>query len=131
MSQPDDEQWINTQVDAILVTLARSEYTLTVHRHFGRPVKHVRSNTELLFQQVQQITQRLGYTIDWQDCGGCCDGNNLARTGLAVLDSLGVRGGKIHSPEEYIILDSLAERATLSALLLVALAQGGLEDLSL
>ena len=71
----------------------------------------------------------MGILLDWQDSGGCCDGNNLAQHGLAVLDTLGVRGGAIHSADEYILLDSLSERASLSALLLMDLAQGGLEDL--
>jgi glutamate carboxypeptidase len=35
---------------------------------------------------------------------------------------MGVRGGKIHSVEEYLIVDSLAERAALSALTVMRLA---------
>jgi glutamate carboxypeptidase len=37
---------------------------------------------------------------------------------------MGVRGGAIHSPDEYLIVDSLAERAQLSALAVLRLAQG-------
>ena len=73
---------------------------------------------------MQRLGQRLGLTIDWQDSGGCCDGNNLAYHGLPVLDTLGVRGGDIHSSKEFILLDSLVERAALSTLLLVELARG-------
>ena len=43
-----------------------------------------------------------------------CDGNNIAACGVPVVDTMGVRGGKIHSTEEYLIVDSLAERAALS-----------------
>jgi glutamate carboxypeptidase len=39
---------------------------------------------------------------------------------------LGVRGGAIHSAEEFMLVDSLVERARLSALLLMRLAQGAL-----
>jgi glutamate carboxypeptidase len=35
---------------------------------------------------------------------------------------MGVRGGKIHSMEEYLITDSLQERAALSALTIMRLA---------
>jgi glutamate carboxypeptidase len=35
---------------------------------------------------------------------------------------MGVRGGKIHSAEEYLIVDSLPERAALSALAMLRLA---------
>jgi glutamate carboxypeptidase len=37
---------------------------------------------------------------------------------------MGVRGGAIHSPEEYLIVDSLIERAQLSALAILRLASG-------
>jgi glutamate carboxypeptidase len=37
---------------------------------------------------------------------------------------MGVRGGKIHSMEEYLISDSLGERAALSALTILRIAKG-------
>jgi glutamate carboxypeptidase len=37
---------------------------------------------------------------------------------------MGVRGGSIHSPDEFLIVPSLAERAQLSALVLHRLATG-------
>ena len=98
--------------------------------HFDRPVKRINVATEQLFSRLQTIGREQGFHFDWQDSGGCCDGNNLAQHGLAVLDTLGVRGGKIHTVDEFILLDSLAERARLSALLLTDLAQGTLELLN-
>lgn len=129
ISLTEDELWVRSELDKIIQDLKRPEYSMEVHGAFGRPVKRVCSATERLFARVQRIGKELGLNIDWKDSGGCCDGNNLARHGLAVLDTLGVRGGSIHSPEEYILLDSLSERATLSALLLHDLAQGSLEEL--
>ena len=46
-----------------------------------------------------------------------CDGNNIAAAGTPVIDTMGVRGGAIHSAEEYMIVDSLAERAARIAML--------------
>ena len=129
ISLSEDEYWVRTELDKIINRLKRQGYSLEVHGTFGRPVKRVCTGTERLFQRVQLIGKELGLSIDWKDSGGCCDGNNLAHHGLPVLDTLGVRGGNIHSSEEYILLDSLPERAALSALLLLDLAQGGLEDL--
>lgn len=126
---PEDEFWVRTELDKLIYQFKRQDYSLHVHGIFGRPVKRVCLGTERLFKRLKHVGQKLNLSIDWQDSGGCCDGNNLAHHGLPVLDTLGVRGGNIHSPEEYILLDSLAERAVLSALLLLDLAQGGLEDL--
>ncbi|HAZ7571894.1 hydrolase [Legionella sp. PATHC032] len=129
ISLPEDEFWVRNELNKITRQLERPDYSLSVHGIFGRPVKRICSGTERLFHRIQKIGEALGLTIDWKDSGGCCDGNNLAHYGLAVLDTLGVRGGNIHSSDEYILLDSLSERAALSALLLIDLAQGGLEDL--
>lgn len=127
---PEDEFWVRTEFDKIIQQLKRPDYSLSLYGDFGRPVKRINSGTERLFHRIQHIGKELGISIDWKDSGGCCDGNNIAKHGIPVLDSLGVRGGKIHSEEEYILLDSLPERTALSTLLLLDLAQGGLEDLT-
>jgi glutamate carboxypeptidase len=122
ISHPDDERWVRQNMTTIITNLKREGYSLTVHGDFSRPVKRINAATQQLFFRTQQIGQQLGLNLDWQDSGGCCDGNNLAYHGLPVLDTLGVRGGNIHSPNEFILLDSLVERAALSALLLIELA---------
>ena len=116
------------QLERILTELKKEDYQLILHGEFSRPVKQVSPNTCKLFERLQQVARTLNLTLGWQDSGGCCDGNNLAAQGLAVLDTLGVRGGRIHSVDEYILLDSLTERAHLSAQFLINLAQHGLEE---
>jgi glutamate carboxypeptidase len=75
---------------------------------------------------VRDCGALVGQQIAWRDTGGVCDGNNIAALGLPVVDTMGVRGGSIHSDQEYIIPESLPERAKLSALVLMRLAQGRL-----
>lgn len=122
ITHPEDEHWVRHQIANIISRMQRDGYTLSVHGGFSRPVKRVNPATEHLFERIKRQGLALGITIDWQDSGGCCDGNNLAVGGLAVLDTLGVRGGEIHSANEFILLDSLVERAALSTLLLIDLA---------
>ena len=95
-----------------------------VHGHFARPPKPMTPETEALFRLVKQAGADLGQSIGWQSTGGVCDGNNIAACGVPVIDTMGVRGGSIHSMEEYLIVDSLAERAALSALTILRLAEG-------
>ncbi|MCC5792992.1 MAG: hydrolase [Legionellaceae bacterium] len=129
ISDPSDEHWVRSQLDKIVNAHHQPDYQLDIHGCFARPVKRVNRATERLFLRIQHIAQRLGLRIDWQDSGGCCDGNNIAAHGVPVIDTLGVRGGKIHSSAEFVLLDSLTERVALSALLLQELAEGGLEEL--
>lgn len=123
INQPEDEQWVWEQMDAIVKQTEREGFSLTVDGRFGRPVKRINPSTQSLYNRVKTLGKSLGITLDWQDSGGCCDGNNLASHGLPVLDSMGVRGGNIHTSNEFILLDSMVERAALSALLLMDLAQ--------
>lgn len=129
ISDPNDESWVWQQLQDIKNTQQQAGYNLSIHGSFDRPVKRINAPTQRLFNKVQHIGQMLGLTLDWQDSGGCCDGNNLSAQGLPVLDTLGVRGGDIHSPNEFVLIDSLIERVLFSTLLLRNLAQGGLEEL--
>jgi glutamate carboxypeptidase len=102
---------------------AEHEVTVELSGGFGRPPKPMTREAEALFTLVRQAGADLGQAIAWQDSGGVCDGNNIAACGVPVIDTMGVRGGKIHSMEEYLIVDSLSERAALSALTILRLGQ--------
>jgi glutamate carboxypeptidase len=95
-----------------------------MHGSFGRPPKPLTPEAERLFNLVKQAGDDLGQVIGWQPSGGVCDGNNIAACGVPVVDTMGVRGGKIHSMEEFLIVESLSERAALSALTISRLAGG-------
>ncbi|HEX8261351.1 MAG TPA: hydrolase [Allosphingosinicella sp.] len=110
--------------DAVADVAARREVRITVHGGWGRPPKPLDPKAEKLFALVRACGADLGQTIGWRASGGVCDGNNIAACGVPVVDTMGVRGGAIHSPDEYLIVDSLAERAQLSALTILRLARG-------
>jgi glutamate carboxypeptidase len=111
--------------DAVAAVALAHDVHIHVHGRFARPPKPLDANQQRLFDLVKDCGAALGLAIGWRDTGGVCDGNNLAATGLAVVDTLGVRGGAIHSNDEFLCADSLEERARLSALLLMRVAQHG------
>ena len=124
---PEDEARAAILIDSIVAAVAAGhDVGIDVHGGFGRPPKPMTPPAEALFNLVKQAGADLGQSIGWQATGGVCDGNNIAACGVPVVDTMGVRGGKIHSPQEYLIVDSLAERAALSALTILRLAQGRL-----
>jgi glutamate carboxypeptidase len=111
---------------AIADVAAAHEVIADLHGGFARPPKPMDETQRGLFDLVRDCGRDLGLTIGWRDTGGVCDGNNLAALGLPVVDTMGARGGAIHSSEEFLLLDSLVERARLSALLLMRIAAGRL-----
>ena len=109
-----------------LIHKVAAEHDVSIHRHGGisRPPKPVDAKAEKLFSIVEECSAVLGQPITRVASGGVCDGNNIAACGVPVVDTMGVRGGAIHSPDEFLIVPSLAERARLSALVLHRLAKG-------
>ncbi len=127
---PEDQTWVFDKLHKVIEDLKHPDYHLHLDGGFTRPPKRINPATQSLFERLQTLGKQQGLTLDWQDTGGCCDGNNLAEKGLAVLDTLGVCGGNIHTQDEFLIIESLASRATLTAQLLEDLALGGLEALA-
>lgn len=103
----------------------RHDVAVEVHGSFNRPPKPLDSGAETLFALVKQAGADLGLSIGWKATGGVCDGNNIAACGVPVVDTMGARGGLIHSSEEFLIPESLPERAALSALTLLRIAERG------
>lgn len=111
---------------AELIAQVEREHEVHIHRHGGmsRPPKPLDARAEKLFGIVEECSALLGTPISRISSGGVCDGNNIAACGVPVIDTMGVRGGAIHSPDEFLIVPSLEERAKLSALVLHRLATG-------
>ncbi len=124
---PDDQVQAQQALAKVIESVAR-ERDVDIHSHggFARPPKPLDDKALGLFELVRRCGRDLGQAIDWRATGGVCDGNNIAACGVPVVDTMGVRGGAIHSEEEFLIVDSLVERAQLSALTMIRIAQGGL-----
>ena len=114
------------EIESLIAKIKR-EHDVSIHLHgsFNRPPKPIDAEAEKLFGLVKQCGADLGLTIGWKSTGGVCDGNNIAACGVPVVDTMGVRGGSIHSADEYLITESLSERAALSALTLMRIAEKG------
>jgi glutamate carboxypeptidase len=104
--------------EAVAQVSAAHEVHIHVHGHVSRPPKPITPGTQALFGLVGKAAADLGQPMRWQDTGGVCDGNNIAACGVPVLDTMGVLGGSIHSPQEFMIASSLDARARLTALVM-------------
>jgi glutamate carboxypeptidase len=119
---PEIEAAAKREIDESIAAVAMErEVETSVSGGFGRPPKPLTPEAEALFALVKQAGADLGQSIGWKPSGGVCDGNNIAACGVPVVDTMGVRGGKIHSMEEFLITESLGERAALSALTIMRL----------
>ena len=123
---PEIVQQTDLDLRRVIADIQR-EHDVRAHLHgsFGRPPKPIDDEAAKLFGLVKQCGADLGITVAWRSSGGVCDGNNIAACGVPVVDTMGVRGGSIHSSDEFLIVESLVERAQLSALTIMRLSEKG------
>ncbi|ATC24615.1 hydrolase [Caulobacter vibrioides] len=118
--------WFEAEVARIV-----SEVDPDLHAHLHglitRGAKPFNAAQQQLFGAVKAVGALLGQDITWKPSGGVCEGNNLFASGLPNVDTLGVRGGDIHSEAEHAWPESFVERAQLSASILMKLASGEID----
>jgi glutamate carboxypeptidase len=81
----------------------------------GRPPMPESASAELF-----AIARRLLPGVEAVAVGGGSDGNFTAALGVPTLDGLGAVGGGAHADHEYLLVESMAERANLVAGLVTA-----------
>lgn len=127
MAAAEDGPLVLEKIEQMLASFRKREgFDAALHGHFTRAPKPLAAANQQLFDLVRACAAELNQPFTIRPSGGCCDGNNLWHHGLANVDTLGVRGANIHSEKEIVYLDSLTERAQLSALLMMHLATGEL-----
>jgi len=125
MTETDDMSWIEDNIQMLIDQInSKDGISAELTGGFTRPPKPMAPANALVFDWVKRAGGLLGQNIRWSPSGGVCEGNNLWASGCPNVDTLGVRGGDIHSDREFIKLSSLTERAQLSALILLKLASG-------
>ncbi|MEM9422358.1 MAG: hydrolase [Pseudomonadota bacterium] len=130
-ARASDEQsaaWCTDHVKSLFAAaLARDGISGHLHGGFYRPPKPRNAAQQALFDVVHGTGRALGLSLEFADTGGVCEGNNIFAAGVPNVDTLGVRGGRIHSSEEFVQADCFAERAALSTLLLNRLCDGRID----
>ncbi|MEO8972431.1 MAG: M20 family metallopeptidase [Ktedonobacteraceae bacterium] len=88
--------------------------TLEVRPDFKGPLVATPASIKLA-EQAQRIAIMLGFSIHHILTGGASDASYTSAFGVPTLDGLGPIGGRDHSPQEYLLLDSVAPRTALLA----------------
>jgi len=74
-----------------------------------------------LFREAHALAQQLGVDLKEASTGGGSDGNFTAALGVPTLDGLGGVGEGAHAANESILIDRIADRTALLAMLLARL----------
>lgn len=79
-----------------------------------------------LWAEIKRIGEGLGMEMPLVVTGGGSDGNFTAALGIPTIDAMGPRGGRAHSPEEFLELDGILPNLRLAVDILSAAAEGRL-----
>jgi glutamate carboxypeptidase len=120
-------EWASAQIEAARAAVMLQDLETALYGGFTRPPKPLDGPQERLLEAAREVGALIGQAITWRSSGGVCEGNNLYAAGLPNIDTLGVRGGDIHSEDEYAWPESFAERACLSTALLMKIASGDVD----
>ena len=102
---------------ALQPTLPGARLSIEMHRS-SLPLEPTPRN-QRLWQAAQQAGSLLGLDLESIGVGGASDGNTTSQF-TATLDGLGVVGDGAHAAHEFVYIDTMPQRATLIALLLMA-----------
>jgi glutamate carboxypeptidase len=92
--------------------------SIQVEGGLNRPPMERSPAIRTLFQTARACAKELGVKLEESASGGGSDGNFTAALGVPTLDGLGGVGEGAHAANESILLDRIADRTALLAMLL-------------
>ncbi|MDP1563634.1 MAG: hydrolase [Pirellulaceae bacterium] len=98
------------------------DYQLSLSGQITSPPKVLDAASHRIQERIEATGRQIGVPIHWRASGGASDGNKLSGWGVPNIDTLGPVGDHLHSPDEYLLVDSLVQRARLATALLLSFA---------
>lgn len=101
-------------------SLAGTKSTIAIRGEF-LPL-NATPESDAVFKAYQATAGELGLKVEGEFSGGCADSGFTAAVGTPTLCAVGPVGGRAHSPEEYLEIDTIVPRAQALALTILRLA---------
>jgi glutamate carboxypeptidase len=121
---PETGEWIRQRLEEIAATTFVEGTRTTLWGTLHRPPKLETDEVTVLLDRHTEVVHDLGLPPPERvHSGGGTDGSLMGADGRPTLDSMGVVGGNAHTSEEFVVLDSIPERALIAAILLMRLIQ--------
>ena len=123
---PEDRKDAMAQVEAIIARsyLPGTRAELHIKGEFAPLTQSPAAKR--LFDLYVESAASTGFSTAGEFTGGCADSGFTAGMGAATICAVGPVGGKAHTPEEFLDLDSLVPRAQACARAILGLERAGL-----
>jgi glutamate carboxypeptidase len=129
----DVRAWSNAELEDAIAAIRRvanqgyvsgTTVEISIDPNSGSPAMEYSEGTMRLETAAIEIANELGFPLEGAATGGGSDVSFACHAGTPGLDGLGPIGGLDHSPNEYILVSSIAPRAALLAKLLQRIGDG-------
>jgi glutamate carboxypeptidase len=119
--RPADRTKAMAKIDAIVAEsfVAGTRARLEITGEFDPMVASEAS--QRLYDHYAACAATLGQTVEPMFAGGCSDAGFASSAGAPTICAVGPIGGRAHSPEEYLEVDSILPRAQALALAIMRL----------
>ena len=118
---PSHAAWV--EIERRLMELEREPGVegamIKVRTSLARPAKPLTPQTQQLADLARQVSQEFGMPLPFGKTGGVCDGNLMQAAGLPTIDTVGVKGGGLHTTDEWIDLTSFVPRCQMLAVVMM------------
>jgi len=114
--QPGEWERIEAEMKKLKPVLDGTSIEIT--GGLNRPPMPFDDAMKATFEKAKSIAARIGMSLTAGGTGGASDANFVAPLGIPVLDGMGAVGEGYHSDREYIIAESLEQKAKLIAALI-------------
>lgn len=118
---PQSRQRLEKDLNRIVSRTTIPGTVATLIEQSGRPAMPQSEGNRRLYAMAREQAQILGYDLPEELRSGVSDANFIAGLDVPVLDGLGPVGDLDHSDLEYILKDTLSERAALTAATIAAI----------
>jgi glutamate carboxypeptidase len=114
---------VTAAIEAIASEPGVPDVTVDVERMASWAPMERLERSERLAETAMGIAARLGFSTMGAATGGAGDANTTAGLGVPTIDGLGPIGGRDHSPDEYLEIDSIVPRTALLAGIMLAVGR--------
>ena len=123
---PEDRADVMGRIEAIVAhgSVPGTTAALTIRGEF-LPLAQT-PDAKRLFELYVESAAASGLHVEGEFTGGCADSGFTAAVGTPTICAVGPVGGKAHSPEEYLEIDTLVPRAQACARAILHLGRAGL-----
>lgn len=113
ISRVDQGEWIDEKIKDVCSTVEVEGTEISLSGGINRMPMVFTDEIKELVHLIQDEARKLGMDVNHVATGGGSDASFTAAMGVPTVDGLGPVGGKQHSNDEYLEIDSLTERTWL------------------